>query len=272
MRINENDNQHYMATLLEIPRGYQRTVMFPLLHAYSNDAIKPDFQTFLEQVKDASNVRGQEAPLVQRLNILQSFIIESDKNKDIRDSAVDFGSLVQQGRLIVTDLTNPMLSGSEVNGVFQLLVERFRATPLNNCGKLLALDEVHKFMDGNKDDGLSDAILDTVRLMRHDGIRVDLSTQSPKALLPEILELISVAMMHRFHSNDWFRYLSAKLPLREEDFEEIVALEPGEAVVFAGRQLLDGGDLAQVRKKSYTFKIGVRPRLTADRGSSHMNK
>jgi hypothetical protein len=38
--------------------------------------------------------------------------------------------------------------------------------------------------------------------MRHDGMRIVLSTQSPKALAPELLELVSVAMLHRFHSSD----------------------------------------------------------------------
>ncbi|KAJ3075474.1 hypothetical protein HDU98_007972 [Podochytrium sp. JEL0797] len=280
MRINENDNQLYMATLLELLRTYQRT------------GKKPDFATFLEQSQELNNVRGQEAPLLQRLNILQSFIMESDKNKDIREFAVDLRTLVAKGNLIVTDLTDPMLSASEVNGIFQLLVEQFRVAPLATGGggggvggKLLALDECHKFMDGNKDDGLSDAILDTVRLMRHDGIRVVLSTQSPKAVLPEILELVSVAVMHRFHSQDWFRYLSAKIPLKVEDFEEIVELEPGEAVVFAGRHLLEGGgnlngdgedvengEVEMKKGKAVTFKIGMRPRFTADRGSSRMNK
>ncbi|KAJ3030483.1 UNVERIFIED_CONTAM: hypothetical protein HDU68_008899 [Siphonaria sp. JEL0065] len=278
MRVNDEDTQLYIATLLELLRMYQRT------------GKKPDFGTFLEQVQDLSNVRGQEGPLVQRLNILQSFVIESERNKEIHKYAIDLNLLVKKGNLIVTDLTDPMLSSKEVNGVFQLLVEKFRVAPLSNCGKLLALDEVHKFMDGNKEDGLSDAILDTIRLMRHDGIRIILSTQSPKALLPEILELVSVAVLHRFHSKDWFSYLRAKLPLKESDFEKIVSLEPGEAILFAGRHFLDGeggggdglnealgeeGSLKNDdsgRKKEYTFKVGIRPRLTADRGSSRMNK
>ncbi|ORY51411.1 hypothetical protein BCR33DRAFT_762168 [Rhizoclosmatium globosum] len=267
MRVDEEGNQLYMATLLELLRNYQRADR------------KPDFRAFLAEVKEASNAKNQEAPLIQRLNILQSFIIESEKNSHIRHHALDLGTLVQKGNLIVVDLTDPMLSASEVNGVFQLLVEKFRVAPLTNGSKVLALDEVHKFMDGNSSDGLSAAILDTVRLMRHDGIRVVLSTQSPRALLPEILELVSVAVMHRFHSRDWFSYLRAKIPLEESDFDKIVELEPGEAVVFAGRHLLEArknykeGDKEMKREgKQFTFKIGVRPRLTADRGSSRMNK
>jgi hypothetical protein len=36
-------------------------------------------------------------------------------------------------------------------------------------GKMLALDEAHKYMDGVATDGLSQAIVNVARLMRHDG-------------------------------------------------------------------------------------------------------
>ena len=32
-------------------------------------------------------------------------------------------------------------------------------------------------------------------------------------LAPELLELVSVAVLHRFHSRDWMEYLQAKTPL-----------------------------------------------------------
>jgi hypothetical protein len=35
--------------------------------------------------------------------------------------------------------------------------------------------------------------------MRHEGMRVAVSTQSPKVLAPELLELVSVAVLHNFH-------------------------------------------------------------------------
>jgi DNA helicase HerA-like ATPase len=48
-------------------------------------------------------------------------------------------------------------------------------------------------------DGLSGAIVNIARLMRHDGIRLVVGTQSPRALAPELLELVTVAVIHRFH-------------------------------------------------------------------------
>lgn len=80
-------------------------------------------------------------------------------------------------------------------------------------GKLLALDKVHKFMDGVKSNGPCETIADVDRSMRHDGMRPIVGTQSPKALSPELLELVSVAVLHQFHSRDWWPYLQQKLPL-----------------------------------------------------------
>jgi hypothetical protein len=72
------------------------------------------------------------------------------------------------GRLVVVDLTDPLLSSDEANGIFQVLSEQFRAIT-TSTGKILLLDEAHKYMNGEAADGLSDAIVDIARLMRHDG-------------------------------------------------------------------------------------------------------
>ncbi|KAJ3113514.1 hypothetical protein HK100_001961 [Physocladia obscura] len=253
MCVNDGDNQLYMASLLDLLRSYQKSGSIP------------SFDTFLTQVVQQSDVRGQQAPLLQRLALLQSFVYESAKNAIIRNDAIDIESVISSGNLIVADLTDPLLSKSEANGVFQLLVEKFRVYPHSGCGKVLALDEAHKFMDGTSSDGLSTAILDTARLMRHDGIRVVVSTQSPRALLPEFLELVSIAVLHRFHSRDWMQYLCEKIDVGKEDFERIRGLIPGAALVFATRHRMVGCEsLAPV--------VQIRPRMTANRGASRMNQ
>lgn len=64
----------------------------------------------------------------------------------------------------IADLTDHLLSKEEVNGLFQVVTEQFRSIRVDG-GKLLALDEAHKFMDGVKSDGPSEAIVDVARLM-----------------------------------------------------------------------------------------------------------
>jgi DNA helicase HerA-like ATPase len=142
-------------------------------------------------------------------------------------------------------------------------------------GKLVALDEAHKFMStstSSHSDGLSNAIVDTVRLMRHEGIRVAISTQNPMVLAPELLELVTVAVIHRFHSSDWFSYLSKKIPLvsdgeSEEDMKSSIrGLQPGRAFIFGVYNSIEG-----LSKSSSVMQVSIRPRLTADRGATRVS-
>ena len=158
-------------------------------------------------------------------------------------------------------------------------------------------------------DGLSAAIVNIARQMRHDGMRLVVGTQSPRALAPELLELVTVAVIHRFHSNDWFSYLKVKVPLENGAWDRLLKLRPGEALVFASRHqigvsdrvdaggsaendssggdnqidtaLLDSTSAAPSSKDVMPmsspfgrniFEMKIRPRLTADVGASLVNK
>ena len=124
-------------------------------------------------------------------------------------------------------------------------------------------------------------------------------------LAPELLELVTVSVLHRFHSKDWHAYLEKKLPLSKESWDLLLSLSPGQALVFASRQqvfpptidfnkslILSEGDpstsaLSTDRGVSSNpafsstemFIYGpnclvmqIRPRFTADRGASVRNK
>ena len=134
---------------------------------------------------------------------------------------------------------------------------------------MLVVDEAHKFMDGASKDGLSAAIVNCARLMRHDGMRLIISTQSPKVLAPELLELVSVAVMHRFHSSDWFTYLESKLSLSKSAFKQIMNLHPGQALVFASRHNITRSTNEYGQN---VFLIKIRRRVTADMGRSIVNR
>ena len=263
MRVNESDNQLYMATMLDLLRRYQR-----------QGSRLPTLEIFIEDIKAICNVKGQSGPLLQRIALLESILQESTQNHDLVGVCGDLYSECKQGCLVVVDLTDPLLADLDANGIFQVLVEQYRTLRLPpGCGRLLALDEAHKFMHGEAEDGLSNAIVNIARLMRHDGIRLVVSTQSPKALAPELLELVTVAVLHRFHSRDWFSYLSNKLPLAEKAWERILTLSPGEALVFASRHLVLNRPLAATYLFGLnTFAIKIRPRITADRGASVVNR
>ena len=157
----------------------------------------PDFSDFLNQVRNVCSVGSQKGPLDQRIALLESVVAESEKNAAIVEESLDLITCSKEGyQFIITDLTDPLLSKEEANGLFQVLTEQFRTLPTKG-GKVLCLDECHKYMNGEKADGLSESIVNAARLMRHDGVRLVASTQSPKALAPELLELVTVAALHR---------------------------------------------------------------------------
>ena len=56
--------------------------------------------------------------------------------------------------------------------------------------------------------GFTDTLLSTVRLQRHLGARILISTQEP-TISSDLLSLCSVTIVHRFSSPAWVRALQA---------------------------------------------------------------
>ena len=72
------------------------------------------------------------------------------------------------------------------------------------------------------------------------GIRLVISTQSPRTLPAELLELASLTLLHSFHSRSWYDYLRGQLPLttaittpdgRKESFHRLCEMPTGRALV-----------------------------------------
>jgi len=79
------------------------------------------------------------------------------------------------------------------------------------CGKVIALDEAHKYItDSPESQTLTESLLQTIRLQRHLGTRVIISTQEP-TVSPKLLDLCSVTIVHRFTSPAWLMTLKEHL-------------------------------------------------------------
>ena len=89
----------------------------------------------------------------------------------------------------------------------------------------------------------------------------------PKVLAPELLELVSLMLVHGFHSEEWFTYLKSKVPLPPGGFEITRELATGQALVFADSQrLIPASELT-----STPLLVSVRARFTQDLGASVTN-
>lgn len=253
MKLDESSTQLYVALMLEMLRGYQRARKVP------------PYQQFMKELEALCSSQ-QAGPLRQRMQLLSAFIWEAECNESLRDVGADLSEVMAAGRMVVVDLTDPMMAPADANGVFQVLLESFRFKQVHGAGKLVVFDEAHRYMGmAGEGDALAREITDCARLMRHEGLRLMISTQSPKAMPEELLELVTLLVAHRFQSGDWHQYLAKKVPLPEDSFASIRGLSPGEALVYSARPHIASCPDAEV------LPIKVRRRLTADRGASRTN-
>jgi hypothetical protein len=260
MRLDSSDSQLYVSLMLSMLGDYQARNQLPDM-----DEFFSDFQ------KKCSP--EQQRPLLQRLNLLHSMVTQNRND----DMYAELSSLMEPGTFIVCDLTDPMLSEVEVNAVFQVLLQQFRRHPLRDCGKVVVFDEAHKYLSTDtKSDCLSKDIVSTIRQMRHENIRVLLSTQSPLHLPSEAIELSTVVVMHEFQSKDWYKYVESKLSLPTGGFETVKNLRRGDALLCSNKimQSLLPASLTihqeeePKQRPSESIVIQVRERITTDCGRS----
>ena len=193
------------------------------------------------------------------------------------------------GSLTIVDLSCPFVDSQLACTLFGIALDLFLASGAGHRGRIVALDEAHKFLNRSAAAlAFTDRLASLVRLQRHMGVRVAIATQEP-TLGPELLDLSSVAVVHRFTSPAWMAALREHLAgvavasaeaggrdgrKRDVDrlFAEIVRLDAGEALVFSPAAMLDvaarGGGLEPVKLGSRYIKMRVRKRMTADGGRS----
>jgi hypothetical protein len=139
---------------------------------------------------------------------------------------------------------------------------------------------------------LTNTLLSTVRLQRHLGARIFVSTQKP-TIASAFLDLCTVRIIHRFSSPAWLPALEAHIALMQKIepdptdqrngyltsgkestrklFEKIIRLDTGEAFVFAPSATVAIGNFGcsstNASTRSYV-KVKIRSRLSDDRGQS----
>ena len=144
--------------------------------------------------------------------------------------------------------------------------------------------------------GFTDTLLSTVRLQRHLGARILVSTQEP-TISSDLLSLCSVAIVHRFSSPAWAHALQSHVaaaalslqstkesqanheqgvvgvPAKLSIFHRIVHLQVGEALLFSPSAVIgsapkEAGSRGMTTLGSGYLTIKVRSRLTEDGGKS----
>ncbi|KAL1842814.1 hypothetical protein VTJ49DRAFT_4143 [Mycothermus thermophilus] len=165
----------------------------------------------------------QLAPLKQRLETLESFMVESQAKAfnmfassapapKVRKSSTQGTSWTPKtGQLTIVDLSCPCVTPEMACSLFNICLSLFLEQDAAAMGRVIALDEAHKYMTESQEcAALTEALLATIRLQRHLGARVIISTQEP-TISPKLLDLCSVTVVHRFTSPDWLQALKRHL-------------------------------------------------------------
>eukprot|EP00122_Pirum_gemmata_P009920 Pgem_evm1s9159 len=235
----KTSNQLYVKVMLKNLRNYQRKNKTP-----------PLFSKFREEILNRFENPSQKDPLEQRLEIIEELLTCYEPNKKLiehcygKNGEVDAGNNIHgingsvgPNQVVIVDLTDPLLGSNIAEIIFDVVMESFRNLQIitkdgHRVGKLIAIDEAHKYLTENS--SFSESIVTAVRLMRHDALRILISTQSPLKLPAEVLELSSLVFLHHFHSRDWYEYLQKKLslPSLELGMKYIETLDPGQALLF----------------------------------------
>ncbi|PTB67626.1 hypothetical protein BBK36DRAFT_1197323 [Trichoderma citrinoviride] len=234
-----------------------------------------NYREFKRRLLDETLAAGQLVPLQQRLDNLESFMVKEQvvkvANKKALQSQGKGNSWESKaGQLTIVDLSCPCVTEETACSLFNICLDLF-LQHRSDTGLVIALDEAHKYMTDTVESAVLTAkLLENIRVQRHLGIRVIISTQEP-TISPKLLDLCSTTIVHRFTSPDWMQALKRHLagasiaPLadigdEDEDddydykvvkpaltahelatelFTKIVALRRGEALLFCPSAIID---------------------------------
>ncbi|KAL9120238.1 MAG: hypothetical protein Q9187_003204, partial [Circinaria calcarea] len=278
-----------------------------------------NYTAFRRRLALENFTKDQNGPLKLRLDLLESFMEQPRKpgsefdpaakpffadTKNGRKAAREWEAqeaerirtedekkskvwLFQPGSLTIVDLSCPFVDDSAACALFNICLALFLENR-GDVGRVVALDEAHKFMTENDSAStFTQNLLQVIRQQRHLATRIIIATQEP-TISPRLLDLCTITIVHRFTSPVWMKALQTHLAgasdIEDETkrnimeiFKTVVNLEAGEALLFSPAAMLDlvnGNVRERVAGKMATklgmhyIKMRVRKRLTADGGKS----
>ncbi|KAK2467424.1 hypothetical protein APHAL10511_000659 [Amanita phalloides] len=257
---NELDAEAFLSMMavesLESAPLYMQTVMSILRDLGEQFT----FTRFQQKLNTHDFSPTQRAMLDQRMALLNSFV-----------SKIPRKSRFSQGRLTIIDLSDPFIDASSACSVFEIIVRLFVRAKIET-GKVILVDEAHKYLEQGTTNGLVKSLLKLIREQRHLAMRVLVSTQEPTVIPPVILDLCSVMVLHRFSSPEWWQHLRRHIcaQISQGDaFDKIVGLETGQAMVLSPSGLTTNDeDKSLILLRRLYVLMKTRKRVTLDGGTS----
>ncbi|KAJ7024784.1 hypothetical protein C8F04DRAFT_1130573 [Mycena alexandri] len=219
---------------------------------------------FSRRIEGQDLNRSQRAMLKLRLDLLDAFVLAGGDEIESHFTA---------GGLVIVDLTDPFLDSLTATVLFDAVLGAFTQWQ-TGCGKLVVLDEAHKYLVNSDSARLTQSVSNIIRQQRHLATRVVIATQEPTVIPPTILDLASIIICHRFSSPAWCTYLSRHVAAGSDSaswHKEVMLLATGDALVFSPAAAIGADEDGGVRLLGREhIKLRVRPRLTLDGGGSRL--
>ncbi|KAK8074951.1 hypothetical protein PG997_009614 [Apiospora hydei] len=220
LRLRESDlNTKRMLDLMQVGGGSMPLYMHVIQRLLRDMRLEQqkngtDFNyfRFRNSLAQEDLTQQQSIPLQQRLETLESFMVKSQVKPRDKASKSMKGTFWTpcEGQLTIVDLSCPCVTAEMACSLFNICLSLFLEQP-SSIGRVVALDEAHKYMSESAEaQTLTNSLLSTIRLQRHLGARVFISTQEP-TISPKLLDLCSITIVHHFQSPDWLRVLKGHL-------------------------------------------------------------
>ncbi|KAK8008747.1 hypothetical protein PG991_011298 [Apiospora marii] len=220
LRLRESDlNTKRMLDLMQVGGGSMPLYMHVIQRLLRDMRLEQqksgadfNYLRFRNSLAREDLTQQQSIPLQQRLDTLESFMVTNQVNPREKPSKSLKGTLWTpcEGQLTIVDLSCPCVTAEMACSLFNICLSLFLEQP-SSIGRVVALDEAHKYMSESAEaQTLTNSLLSTIRLQRHLGARVFISTQEP-TVSPKLLDLCSITIVHHFQSPDWLRVLKGHL-------------------------------------------------------------
>jgi hypothetical protein len=202
---------------------------------------------------------AQTAMLELRLGLLDTFL---DLGNTFREPTF------RPGEITIMDMSCPFIDANTACILFKIGMKMYLGS--QNKGKMIVLDEAHKYMlkvPGAKE--LNEYLLTVIRLQRHLGARVIVSTQEP-TLLTDLIALCSVTVIHRFSSPEWMAAIKKHIDITDSSvLKKVETLRRGNALVYVPNAVLGRNeDGSLIKGNGKLLEMKIRKRVTADGGQS----
>ncbi|KAF8632491.1 hypothetical protein AX15_001860 [Amanita polypyramis BW_CC] len=140
---------------------------------------------FREELGERRLLKAQVACLEQRMGLLSSFLAPTRQRPRF-----------SKGHLTIIDLSDPFIDATSACGIFEIIVRMFVRANVKT-GKVLLVDEAHKFLEQGLTNGFVKSLLSLIREQRHLAMRVLISTQGSTNFSPSLSNICLIRLTSR---------------------------------------------------------------------------